>query len=184
MPPDIALIAAFNNKRAIGKGNALLWCLPRDMRHFREMTLGKSVLMGRKTFESIGRVLPRRMNVILSRQSDFSVDGAVVVPTVEAAVRAADGASELMIIGGAQIYQAFLQRASRLYITHVDNDTEGDAWFPAFDARTFVEVGSTHWEADAENQYRCRFATYERVSCDLRESATLPLDGADSTRVC
>lgn len=162
--PIVSLIAACNNRRAIGRDNALLWSLPCDMRHFRQTTLGKPVVMGRATYESIGRLLPKRTNVILSRRADFAVEGAIVVRSAEEALCAAGDVGEIMIIGGAQIYSEFLPRAHRIYLTHVDNDLEGDAYFPHFDARVFFEASSVSSAPDADNAYGCRFVTYERAS--------------------
>lgn len=159
----ISLIAAMNRLRAIGLRNALLWHLPRDLRHFRETTTGKPVIMGRSTFESIGRKLPRRTNVILSRRCDYSIDGCVVVGSIDEALRAAGTAEEVMIIGGAQIYEQFLPHAERIYLTRVDNDLDGDAFFPAFEGDAWAPSASTSYPPDAENAYGCTFVTYERV---------------------
>jgi dihydrofolate reductase len=159
----ISLIAAMNRRRAIGKENALLWHLPRDMRWFRETTTGKPVIMGRSTFESIGRPLPRRTNVVLTRRVDFSASGCIVAATLDDALAAAGEVPEIMVIGGAQVYLQFLPRADRVYLTHVDNDLEGDAWFPELDP-SWRAVSATSMVSDDENRYGCTFAVYERVT--------------------
>ncbi len=131
----ISLIAAMDRNRAIGKGNALPWHLPDDLKHFKHITLGKPVVMGRKTFESLGcRPLPGRRNIVVSRNG-FAAEGAEVFASLEEALAAAQAeAEEVMVIGGAQIYQQALPRADRVYLTRVETEVEGaDAWFPELD---------------------------------------------------
>lgn len=161
--PVVSLVAALNRNRVIGAGNALVWNLPRDMRHFRAVTLDKPVIMGSRTFTSIGRPLPRRLNIVLSRQPDFLAPGCVVVASVEEALKAAGTSSrEIMVIGGAQVYEAFLARAQRLYLTFVDNDQDGDAHFPIYVEREWKVVSSNLYPPDSESPWAIRIEVLER----------------------
>src|SRR5690606_10890872 len=131
--------AALARNRVIGRDNQLPWHLPADLRHFKAMTLGKPIIMGRKTWDSLGRPLPGRLNIVVSRQPGLTLEGAEVFATLHAAIERADawaraeGAEELMLIGGGQLYAQGLELAQRLYLTRVDLQPEGDAHFPAFD---------------------------------------------------
>lgn len=135
----VALIAALGQNRVIGKDNQLLWHLPDDLRHFKAKTLGKPIIMGRKTWDSLGRPLPGRLNIVVSRQADLPLTGAMLASSLEAAIAIADawakaqGADELMVIGGGQLYAQALPLAQRLYLTRVQASPAGDAWFPEFD---------------------------------------------------
>lgn len=142
--PIISFIAALANNRVIGKDNELLWRIPEDFKHFKARTVGKPIVMGRKTFESLGRPLPDRHNIVITRNADYRAEGVTVVPTPDAALAAAGDVDEVMIIGGAQIYEQFLPRANRLYLTWVDVYPEGDALFP--------ECGNAEW---VETERRC-----------------------------
>lgn len=135
----LSLIAALGENRVIGVDNSMPWHLPGDFKYFKAMTLGKPIIMGRKTWDSLGRPLPGRLNIVVSRQTDLALEGAEVYASLDAAVARAEewaleqGASELMLIGGAQLYSQGLEHADRLYLTRVALSPEGDAWFPAFD---------------------------------------------------
>jgi dihydrofolate reductase len=135
----LALIAAMAQNRVIGRDNQLPWRLPEDLRHFKAKTLGKPVIMGRKTWDSLGRPLPGRLNIVVSRQADLRLDGAEVFPALDVALERADawareqGVDELMLIGGAQLYAQALPIADRIYLTRIGLKPEGDAWFPEFD---------------------------------------------------
>ncbi len=139
-PLPLAMIVAMADNRAIGADNTLPWHLPEDLKHFKRVTLGKPVLMGRKTYESIGRPLPGRVNIVVSRQPDFVPAGVEVCTTVEAALERAQlaareaGASEVMVIGGGQLYRELLPRVQRIYLTEVHCEVAGDAFFPELDA--------------------------------------------------
>lgn len=139
--PRLAMIAALGRNRVIGRDNQLPWHLPEDLKYFRARTWGKPILMGRKTFDSLGRPLPGRTNIVLTRQTDLNLPGAVVVTTVEEALLRAyaqaelDGADEVMIIGGENLYTQLLPQAERLYLTQVELEPLGDAWFPEWDSR-------------------------------------------------
>jgi dihydrofolate reductase len=136
----LCLIAALAQNRVIGRDNQLPWRLPADLKHFKALTLGKPIIMGRKTWDSLGRPLPGRLNLVVSRQPGLQLEGAEVFASLEAAIVRAEqwareqGVDELMLIGGAQLYQQALPLAERLYLTRVELSPEGDAWFPEFDA--------------------------------------------------
>ncbi|MGH8434608.1 MAG: dihydrofolate reductase [Pseudomonas sp.] len=152
----LCLIAALADNRVIGRDNQLPWHLPADLKHFKALTLGKPIIMGRKTWDSLGRPLPGRLNLVVSRQPDLRLVGAEVFPSLDAAlVRAqdwarAEDAEELMLIGGAQLYAQGLQRADRLYLTRVALSPEGDAWFPEFADSDWRMASSIEHEAAAE----------------------------------
>src|SRR5260370_4260992 len=130
---SLALIAAVARNGVIGRANALPWRLPADLKRFKTLTLGHTLMMGRKTFESIGRPLPGRTMVVISRGGFRAPEGVQVVATVEEALAAAAADSEVFVAGGAEIYQQTIARADRLYLTHIDSDFEGDTRFPDFD---------------------------------------------------
>ncbi|MBW3141072.1 type 3 dihydrofolate reductase [Ferrimonas balearica] len=158
----IALIACMARNRVIGKDNQMPWHLPADLKHFKAVTLGKPVVMGRRTFESIGRPLPGRHNIVITRQPDYAPEGVTVVASIEAAIAAAGAVEELMIIGGGELYAAMLPRADRLYITDVDLDVEGDTHFPDYQALGWDEVEQTVYQPDERNLYTLTFRTLDR----------------------
>jgi dihydrofolate reductase len=138
---SIALVAAVARNGVIGGDNRLLWRIKADLRHFRELTLGRPVIMGRKTFESIGKPLPGRTNIVVTRDRTYAIEGATVVHDIDAALKAARGAGdEVMIAGGADIYVQTLGMAQRLHITEIDLAPEGDAHFPLIDGSIWREV--------------------------------------------
>lgn len=147
MSVPVALIAAVAENGVIGNKNAIPWRLPADFVHFKRMTLGKPLIMGRKTFESIGRPLPGRTNIVVSGRPGYQPDGVLVISSLEAAlehaqsIAAADGASEVMIGGGSQIYSETLPVADRLYLTRVALNPEGDSYFPAVNWAEWAEIG-------------------------------------------
>ena len=126
------MIAAMANNRVIGLDNKMPWHLPADLQHFKKVTTGKPVIMGRKTFESIGRPLPGRRNIIITRNSEYTAQGIEVVTTPDAALELVTIAEEVMIIGGGNIYEQFLPKAERLYLTFIDLDVKGDTQFPDY----------------------------------------------------
>ncbi|MBB1275663.1 type 3 dihydrofolate reductase [Pseudoalteromonas sp. B28] len=128
----ISMIAAMANNRVIGLDNKMPWHLPADLQHFKKVTTGKPVIMGRKTFESIGRPLPGRRNIIITRNSEYTAQGIEVVTTPDAALELVATAEEVMIIGGGNIYEQFLPKAERLYLTFIDLDVKGDTQFPDY----------------------------------------------------
>ena len=129
----IAMIAAMTNNRVIGKDNKMPWHLPEDLKHFKAMTLGKPVVMGRKTFESIGRPLPGRHNIVITRQADYQPDGVSCVNSFEAAKELVKDCDELVVIGGGQLYKEILPVADTLYLTFIELTVDGDTFFPEWD---------------------------------------------------
>lgn len=160
--PSISVIAAVARNRVIGKDNALPWRLPPDLRRFRALTTGHPIIMGRKTHDSLGRALPQRRNVVISRNPDFAAAGCEVAPSLGAALElCAGGAGEVFVIGGAEIFAQALPMAARLYMTEVHADAEGDVRFPEFDARQWRETARERHSSEAGFSYE--FVDYERV---------------------
>jgi len=158
----ISLIVAMAQNGVIGRDNALPWRLPQDMRRFRAFTLGKPILMGRRTFESLARALPGRLNLVLTRDRGWSAAGVVVVHSVEEALAQAGASPELVAIGGAEIYRLVLPLARRIYLTRVHADVPGDSYFPDFDPTQWVDVECSVHPADDEHAYPVTFVTLER----------------------
>lgn len=159
----LSIIAAMAKNRVIGINNQLPWKLPADMRWFRQHTLGKPIVMGRKTFESFGgKPLPDRHNIVITRDMNYRADGATVVHSVEEAIAAAGDVEELMIIGGASFYEQMLPQAQRMYLTLVDMEPQGDAWFPAYDDADWHEVERHKHPGDEKNSSACSFVILER----------------------
>lgn len=160
----VSLIVAVAANRVIGRGGALPWRLPNDLRHFKAMTMGKPIVMGRQTFESIGRPLPGRTNIVVSRNPAFGPDGAVVVNSFEAALdaAAATGAEEVLVIGGAEVYAAALPVATRIYLTEVHARIEGDRFFPPLDPAEWVEAFRERHAADDRHPYAYSFVELNR----------------------
>lgn len=162
--PIISLIWAMADNRVIGYENRLPWRLPVDMKWFRLHTLGKPIIMGRKTFESFGaKPLPERTNIVVSRDPGYAPSGVLVANDLDQALALAQDAREVMVIGGANLYAQMLPRADRLYITRVHARPEGDAWFPEFAMSDWQEIESHEHPADDKNQYACSFSVYERT---------------------
>lgn len=159
----LSIIVAMTDQRVIGIENRLPWKLPADMQWFRRHTLGKPVIMGRKTFDSIGRPLPGRTNVVVTRDPDFSAEGCTVVRSIDAALAAVAGQEEAMVIGGAAFYEQMLPRADRLYLTEVHAAIAGDAWFPSIDETAWREIEREERQADADNPYPVTFRILERA---------------------
>jgi dihydrofolate reductase len=165
---ELAVIVAAADNGVIGRSNALPWHLPEDLRYFKRVTMGKPIVMGRKTYESIGRPLPGRANIVISRQENYAPEGVQVVPGLPEALALAeeialiDGSSELMVIGGAQIYRAALPIARRLYLTQVHAEVEGDAFLPDIDWKQWREVSRQHHSAGDTNPFDYSFVVFER----------------------
>jgi dihydrofolate reductase len=138
--PIVSLIAAMANNRVIGKENQMPWHLPADLGHFKTVTLGKPVIMGRKTYESIGRPLPGRRNIVISRNSDYKLEGCETAVSLEDAMAMVHEVEELMIIGGGHLYSQAMPLADRLYLTFIDLNVDGDTQFPEFDHLALTEV--------------------------------------------
>jgi dihydrofolate reductase len=157
----ITLVAAMARNRAIGRDGAMPWHLPRELRHFKETTMGKAIVMGRKTWESIGRVLPGRQNIVVTRNPDYRAEGCDVVGSLEEAVSVASS-EEVMIIGGGELYAAALPHADRLVLTLVDFDPEADTWFPEWDDGSWLEVSARDEAPDEKNPQAYRVIDLRR----------------------
>ena len=158
----VNIVVAMADNGVIGRDGGLPWSLPGDLRRFREVTMGHPLVMGRRTHESIGRVLPGRLNIVISRDPACALAGCVVLPTLEAALAAAGDASEIMVVGGAVVYAAALPLATRLFITEVHATVDGDVRFPDFDRAAWREVAR---EAHAgEGDYDYSFVVLERAT--------------------
>jgi dihydrofolate reductase len=172
LPPELIVIAALARDRVIGKENRLLWHLPEDMRHFKALTQGHPVIMGRKTWESLPdkfRPLPGRKNIVITRNSAYLAPGAVLAETLDAALAACADASLAFVIGGAEIYALALPRSTRMELTEIDAEYAGDAWFPAWDPREWQETtreARHHDSADgnAGCSFDYAFVRYQRVA--------------------
>jgi dihydrofolate reductase len=162
LAPLVSLIVAMAHNGVIGRDNTLPWRLSEDLKRFKASTMGKPILMGRKTFESIGRALPGRLNLVLTREHAWSAPGVIAVHSVSEALARAAHATELVVIGGAEIYRLVLPLAERIYLTHVHADVPGDTFFPAFDAAQWVDVAREAYPADERNAYPVTFVTLER----------------------
>lgn len=164
----IAMIAAMAENRVIGADNDMPWHLPADLKHFKAVTLGKPVIMGRKTYESIGRALPGRPNIVITSNKEYSLSDATVVDSPESALGVAhvlgEGSDEVMIIGGGTIYQAFLPLADTLYLTHIELAVEGDTQFPDYQqAYQWNEVERVAHTSDEKNKHNYVFVTLQKA---------------------
>ncbi|MGH2537668.1 MAG: type 3 dihydrofolate reductase [Candidatus Promineifilaceae bacterium] len=158
----ISLIAALDRNRVIGREGAMPWRLPADLRRFKKITLGKPLIMGRKTHQAIGRPLSGRLNIVLTRSRSFTTPGCVVVHSLEQALAAAGGAAEVIGIGGGEVYRHMLPLAGRIYLTFVEGEFEGDATFPAWDPAEWRAIEQESVPADAQNAYATEFVVLER----------------------
>ena len=158
----ISLIVAVSTNNVIGADGDLPWRLSDDLKRFKVVTMGKPIVMGRKTYESIGRPLPGRQNIVITRRNNFTADGCDVVQSTEEAVEVAGGADEVMVIGGSQIYAAFLPLAERIYLTRVHTEVDGDTFFPPIDEAEWRESAGESYEADDSNDCACTVTTLTR----------------------
>lgn len=159
----ISLIAAMAKGRVIGKDNDMPWHLPADLKHFKSLTVGKPVVMGRKTLASMGnRPLPKRVNIVLTRQEGLSVEGCTIVHSLEDALKAAGPCEEVIIMGGATLYEAVLEKADTMYLTFIDAHIEGDTYFPQWGEDSWQEVSRERREPDEKNVYALDFVTLTR----------------------
>lgn len=159
----ITLVAAMASNRAIGLDGRMPWHLPRELKHFKQTTMGKPIAMGRKTWESIGRALPGRQNIVVTRNRDFAAPGCDVAGSLEESIEIANGA-EVMIIGGGQLYTEALPLADRMVLTLVDCAPEADTWFPEWDSADWVEAASRSEAPDEENPHAYRVIELNRRS--------------------
>ncbi len=158
-----SIIAAMASNRVIGINNTLPWRLPADLAHFKALTLGHHIIMGRKTYESLGKPLPGRTSVIVTRDRTYFVPGCVVVHTLADAMAACKGDEEAFFIGGADLYRQALELADRIYLTEVKTEVAGDAWFPEFDHSRWRELSRKQCQADVKNGFDYDFVTYDRA---------------------
>jgi dihydrofolate reductase len=160
-----SLVVAAANNNAIGKDNKLLWCLPNDMKFFKNITWAMPVVMGRKTFQALGKPLKGRKNIVITRQSDWNVEGTIRVKNLDDAeflVKNMD-VKEMMVIGGGEIYKLAFERAKRIYITRVDAALEGDTYFPVIDPNSWKLVSKKDHKPDEHHKYAYSFQVWERI---------------------
>lgn len=158
----ISLIAAMDKNRIIGNDNRLPWHLPADLKHFKAITLNKPIIMGRKTFDSIGKPLPQRRNMVISRQKKLNLPGCEVFSSLSDAIKAVDTNEEVMIIGGESIFRESLSLADRLYLTIIDHEFEGDTVFPQWDKKAWKVISSETHQSDERNRYGYTFIQLEK----------------------
>jgi dihydrofolate reductase len=161
-PPALALIAAVARNGVIGADNALPWKLPADLARFRALTTGHAIFMGRRTWESLGRPLPARQNIVVTRTTGYRADGALVVPSIDAALAVSTMPPPVFCIGGGALYRAVLPRADALYLTEIDRDYEGDTTFPPIDRREWRETERQAQAGVATDGVAYAFVTYRR----------------------
>lgn len=161
--PNLSIIAALSDNRVIGRDNALPWRMPADLAHFKRLTMGKPIVMGRRTWESLPGLLPHRTHIVVSRDRDYRLEGGFVVHSIEEAIEFAGDADELMVVGGANLYAQTLPMASRLYLTFVHGQFDGDTRFPDYEPADWREVARETHAADARNPYPYSFVTLQRT---------------------
>jgi dihydrofolate reductase len=160
---QISIVVAISENNAIGKDNQLLWHLPADLKHFKNITTGHTIIMGRKTYDSIGKPLPNRRNIIITRQKDLNLEGVEVVNSLKEALSLSKDEAEVFIIGGAEIYQQAVAVSHRIYLTRVHQEFEADAFFPELDDESWEEVEKVDHLPDEKNKFAYTFSTLERV---------------------
>ena len=158
----LSIVVAMGGNRLIGKDNHLPWHLPADLAFFKKLTTGNTILMGRKTFDSIGRPLPSRRNIIITRNTNIEITGCEVVNSIEEALSLSQGETEVMVIGGAKLYQQILPIADRLYITQVEGEFDGDTYFPHYDENDWLEVSCESHQPDEKNKHAYHFIILKR----------------------
>lgn len=159
---QICLVAAMARNRGIGLNGKMPWHLPGELQHFKATTMGKPIVMGRKTWESIGRPLPGRQNIVISRNRDYAEDGIYLCHSLQQAVEIADG-TEIMVIGGGELYRQALPKAKRMVLTLVDCEPDADTFFPAWDPAQWQELSRLQKAADKKNPYACEIVEMQRV---------------------
>ena len=157
------MVVAMDTSGVIGRDNGLPWHLPADLQHFKRTTMGKPILMGRKTYESIGRPLPGRTNIVITRDTGYRAEGCVVVNSIEAALAVAGNQDEIMVIGGAEFYRQVLPRTDTIYLTRIHDSFDGDTCFPELNAADWREVERSDHAADEKNPHDYSFIRLDRV---------------------
>ena len=160
----LSIIVAMAKNRVIGAAGRIPWHLPNELQLFKRVTMGHHIIMGRKTYESIGRLLPGRTTVIVTRQPDYRVPGAVVAHSLDAAVAACGADEEIFVIGGGELYREVLSRADRIYLTTVDAEPAGDTFMPEMNAADWRESSGESFGADDRHPHAYRFSVYDRVT--------------------
>ena len=159
----LSIVVAMDDNRLIGSKNQLPWHLPADLAYFKKLTTGKSILMGRKTYDSIGRPLPNRRNIVITRNANISIPGCEVVSSIDYALELTKEDPEVMVIGGASLCEQLLPKINRLYITKIDGEFEGDVFFPKYDDFDWLEVSCESHPKDNSNAYSYKFIVLDRV---------------------
>jgi len=159
----ITIIAAIAKNNALGKDNKLIWYLPADLKRFKQVTLNHHIIMGRKTFESLGKPLPNRTSIIISRNKNYKVEGCIVVNSLEEAIKAAAKDENPFILGGAEIYRQAIDIADKLDLTFVHHTFDADAFFPKIDTTIWKETSRQDFKADEKNKYAYSFVSFERL---------------------
>lgn len=157
----ISFVVAMDENRAIGKDNDLPWYLPNDLKHFKKTTMGKPIVMGRKTYESIGKPLPGRENIVVTRDESYKAEGTTIVHSVDEVLKI--NAEEICVIGGTEIFNMFLPAADRLYITEIHHTFDADTYFPELSADEWKEVSRKEGIVDEKNKYPHEFVVYEKI---------------------
>jgi dihydrofolate reductase len=160
--PFVTLVVAVADSGVIGRGNALPWHLPDDLKRFKRITMGKPIVMGRKTFESIGKPLPGRLNIVVTRDANYRREGVTVVHSVDGALRAAEGAEEVMVIGGADLFRLFMWTAGRVHLTRVHGNVEGDVHWAPLDEKDWHRTSAEEHGADERHAYAMTFEVWEK----------------------
>lgn len=158
----VSAVVAIAEDNGIGKNNQLLWRLPADLKHFKEITTGHTVIMGRKTYESVGRPLPNRRNILITRKTDLEIPGVTVVNTLQQALDLCSDEEEVFIVGGAEIYKMAMDATNRIYLTVVHGTFDADTFFPAIDRNVWKETAEEKHEADEKNPFAYTFSTLVR----------------------
>lgn len=162
----LAIIVATDQQGLIGKENDLPWKLSADLQYFRRVTMGKPIIMGRNTHESIGRALPGRKNIIVTKNKSYQAEGCTVVHSIPDALLACEQVEEVMIMGGASLYEQFLPQADKLYLTQVHASLTGDTWFPNWQKNEWSELSREDYQADEKNDYAYSFIVYEKLKSE------------------
>ncbi len=160
---NISIIVAISENNAIGKDNQLLWHLPADLKHFKEITTGHTIIMGRKTYDSIGKPLPNRRSIVITRNSHLKIEGVEVVTNLKDAIELCKADEEAFIIGGAEIYHQALPFTKRIYLTRVHQEYEADTFFPTLNPTDWKEMNANNNQADEKNNVAYTFSTLERI---------------------
>ncbi|QNR23061.1 dihydrofolate reductase [Croceimicrobium hydrocarbonivorans] len=160
---NLTLIAAMAQNRVIGKDNDLIWHFPEDLKRFKKLTSGHAIIMGRKTYESLGRPLPNRKNIVITRQADYKAEGCLMASNMESAIELAKEDNQPFIVGGAEIYKQALPFAKTIELTLIKADYEGDTYFPEFDPEVWKLARGEKKEADDKHAHPFEFQTYKKI---------------------